>query len=520
MKVSNKMLFTAPIYWAILLGAIVVYAETNLNGPATLGQGGEYYRLTKDITASGTAFTITGDNIVLDLNGYTVMYNNSEAGPGIKVSGKNNAVKNGKIVQGSGKSGSSPGIYLSGSEHEVSYLAIKVNGIIAGSDQYAAGIDCHASLTKIHHNYIEHHGTTSNISYSPRCIRGDHRTTAGMQIYDNILEGCHQGISLGYLGLNSTDTPDKITRSYVYNNLIQHERTPGTKAPYCIALGKCWKVDIYGNTCISDNGRGIILDGLGFGVPTGTEYCNVYENRIDANYQTPAKGGEYPENHVIGIRDRYSSGNNANYDNIILVDNGVSDEVECVMVGSDAPDAKMVNLSYTGNTCINQHGGRAAWVYAVFDGATTTVSNNSYIADTFWLGDWDYYDGGGEAPAMSNNKKITPTSYTPGTPSGLSLRKFFDSYVLQWNLNTGESQTLEYKVYRDGSPLDISTRGGGFYVDVGVSGVHRYSVSAINLAGIEGQVSPSISTDYAGNGWWDDGEQIAPLAPTNLKIGK
>ncbi len=55
----------------------IIKAETEITGPATLNIGGEYYRLTSDITASGTAFTINGNNIMFDLDGHTVIYNTS-----------------------------------------------------------------------------------------------------------------------------------------------------------------------------------------------------------------------------------------------------------------------------------------------------------------------------------------------------------------------------------------------------------------------------------------------------------
>ena len=45
---------------------------TNISGPGTLSTDNETYNLTQSFTCTGTAFTITGDNIVLDLGGYEV----------------------------------------------------------------------------------------------------------------------------------------------------------------------------------------------------------------------------------------------------------------------------------------------------------------------------------------------------------------------------------------------------------------------------------------------------------------
>lgn len=44
--------------------------------PFTLSSAGETYILTEDIVASGNAITITGDNIILDLNGHNITYDN------------------------------------------------------------------------------------------------------------------------------------------------------------------------------------------------------------------------------------------------------------------------------------------------------------------------------------------------------------------------------------------------------------------------------------------------------------
>lgn len=469
------------------------------------------YTLDTNLTCDGTWLTLTGSGITVDLDGHTVIYNQASAGNGINVNGSGQTITNGYLIQGDDADGDSPAVkFYSNGGHTVSYMGIKMNGVVTG-DMYAAGVDDGSSGSEIHHVFVEHHGSTSNISYSPRCIRGDQRTTAGMLIHDNILEGCHQGISLDYLGLDWAETqPASINISYVYNNRIQHERTPGTKAPFGISLGKSYKVNIYNNQLISDNGRGIMLDGLGQGVPTGTEYCNVYSNRIDVNYEEPAEGGSYPENHVVGGYDRYSSGNNNWEDNIVLVDNntGAGDAAtECFFCGSDSTDSNMINLLYDGNVCVNLHSLDSAFRYAVFDGDTTVVSNNQYIAADFWLGNWDYYNSGGETPSMSNNTEITPTSYTPAIPTGLYLRKFTwvdDStatYVLFWNLNGGESQTYEYKVYKDGTAIDMSLRGGDFYVDVDVTGAHTYTVSAVNLNGDESAQSASVSTADAYQEW-------------------
>jgi len=76
-----------------------------------------------------------------------------------------------------------------------------------------------------------------------------------------------------------------------------------------------------------------------------------------------------------------------------------------------------------------------------------------------------------------------------------------------------EAQTDEYEVYRDGEAIDLTARGGTFYVDVDVGGTHTYSISALTLSGKEGAKCPEVSTTSAGNGW--SGE--APTPPNSLR---
>ena len=491
-----------------------LYAQININAPQTLNQDNETYVLTRDIVADGTAFTIDGNNITLDLGAYTVTYNNSTNGAGIIVNGNNNKVKNGFIVQGAGRSGTSPAVYLSGkgSEHIISYLGIKVNGKITAPEQYAAGIEVYAHRSSVHHVYIENHGTTNNISYSPRGIYGGHKTTAGFVINDNIIYGSHMGIGLDYLGLN-VDMPEK-TR--VFNNYIQHTRSPGTKSAYGIGLGKCRNLDIFNNQIISDDGRGIMLDGFGQGVPRGTDFINVYNNRVDVEYNIVATSGPYVENNVYGIRNRYSSGNNTFTNNTVMVNNKLGGVSAGLYIGSDDSDPLMVNLSVSKNKIIARSSDSDASAIRYGVAVDLSVTDNRYFANVFSANAWEYDNNGGiDNLTVSNNNAFAVSSYTPAKPGGLKLKRFFDSYVLTWSDN-GESETFEYIVYRDGVPLDISTRGGTFYVDGNASGAHTYTVVAKNLKGNVSQQSDPISTNKAEFAWAFT--SIRPNPPQNIQV--
>ena len=506
----------------VLYGIIAVWsgmalAETELSGPATLSNGGEYYRLTQDISTNGTAFTITGNDITLDLNGHTVTYNTGSSGSGVVVSGSNNVVKNGILIQGALRSGEASGVYLGGSNNKAFNLAVKTNGIITG-EQYSSCARPMGTNSEVYNIYCESTGTTNQMAYSPRCIMGENRGQAGIKVHDNILVGCHVGVSFDFLGLN-TDMPDK---TLIYNNLMQHQRTPGTKAPFGVLLGKCRNVEIYGNTIISDNGRGIMIDGYGQGVPRGTNYVTVHNNRVDVNYQVPATGGQYVENNVMGLYDRYSSGDNTFKSNIVIVDNEITDSSAAVRIGSDAPDGLMNNIVVEDNTLIAYRDTVFRW--AVVD--EVFVTNNRYFTNGgVHAFNWDgnqYNINIGDEIIESGTTEIIPVSYTPEAPTGLRLTRFFNSYLLRWddNLDKGESQTYEYVIYRDGEKLPISPRGGTFYVDVDVGwGIHTYSISALTLSGDESARSLEVSTINAKNGWWDEeGSPNLPNPPSGLKL--
>lgn len=469
-----------------------VRAETELTGPATLNKAGESYRLAGDITASGTAFTISADNVTLDLGGHTVVYNTgSETSYGVWVTGNRATVKNGVIIQGSGGSSMSPNIYISGgSEHDIHHLVLKVSGWKT-SNVWATRFN----NSQIHHNYLEHHGTTDAQNGDGLDGMLIEASGGGVQIYDNIIVSSHYPVNCRYFGNNPSN---------IYNNLIQPERVGGVKNPYGIALIKSRLVHVYNNQIVSDSARGIILDGWAQGALIGSDHNVIENNRIDVQYSSAANGGWYSENNVYGIRDRYSSGYNTFQNNTVMVDSDLGGRVWGFYIGSDGTDPAMVGIVARDNTVITRKSD---------GGSTSNTKGFSYeVAEEVDVINNDYYTDGvfseviGWAKGVTDltvtgNTAITPRNFTPQTPTGLSVTKFLDSYLLRWNDNN-EDQVYEYIVYRDGQKLSATPRGGTFYVDVDVGGSHTYAISALNLAGAEGAKSAAVSTAEAANAWW------------------
>ncbi len=79
----------------------------SVTGPGVLDQDGATYVLRQDVSATGTAFTINANHIILDLGGHTITYNTA-VGDGVygvfeQWNKTGTRVTNGIIVQGVGK---------------------------------------------------------------------------------------------------------------------------------------------------------------------------------------------------------------------------------------------------------------------------------------------------------------------------------------------------------------------------------------------------------------------------------
>ena len=79
--IDSRLAFSADLQsrWAYLLDVDITQAwlDANSPGPWYLNQAGETYRLQTDVFAGGTAFAVTAQNVTLDLNGYTITYNDA-----------------------------------------------------------------------------------------------------------------------------------------------------------------------------------------------------------------------------------------------------------------------------------------------------------------------------------------------------------------------------------------------------------------------------------------------------------
>jgi len=514
-----------------------------IDAPGTLDKVGGYYFLTKDVVADGTAFEIHASNITLDLGGRTVVYNHEPAkdkcyGVYVKVFASHTTIKNGYIIQGEGKGTASPAVYIYGGSSQptgwqnIHNLIIRTHGTrcvgIAASNGYGF------YHSKAHHNYIENHSFTERIDGSGGdCIAVAASKIGDIDISDNILAAGHRGVSAAVVALGNEAPP----RSEIRGNLVQQELREGCKSSYGIAIAKCHNIHIHDNQVVSDNGRGIILDGWGQGVPEGCSGNFVYDNLIDVQFTRLSTSGAYPSNNNYGVRCRYSSGDNKIYRNKVMVSSELPKGMVIGMyLGSDGEDPRISGVDvYDNEICVFE--GHTNWVAP--EGATgigldwindLKVTNNCIVTDaagvfssrgqgritisgnTFAHTDnpanWQPIKGREGWLHRGENKieKWATDSRAPAVPKGLRVYKFMDSYLLRWDANA-EKDVKGYFAWRDGKKLPISSRGGTFYVDwkLAKGKTATYALSAVDFSGNESAACMAVSTVSAINGlaYWD-----------------
>ncbi len=517
-----------------------------LDGPATLDKAGAYYFLTKDVVADGSGFYITKSNITLDLGGHTLVYNNKPAegkvhGVHTKVFASHTTIKNGYIIQGEGKGTACHAVFIYGggsqptSHQNIHNLIIRTNGVRSVGISAGNGYGFYNS--QAHHNYIENHSTTKRMDGGGGdCIVVSARPVGGIHLNYNILAAGHRGINATTVALGNKNPP----KSEIRGNLIQQELREGCKSSYGINIAKSHNIHIYENQIISDNGRGITMDGWGQGVTEGCSGNFVYDNIIDVQFTKLSTGGAYPSNNNYGIRCRYSSGDNKIYRNRVMVRSELPKGMVVGMyLGSDGEDPLISGVEVYDNEIYVSEGNKN-WVAP--EGATgigldwindLKITNNRIVTDSAGVfssrgqdnitisgntfinianpADWTPIKGRGEWKHKGENKteKWLTDSIAPAVPKGLRLYKFMDSYVLRWDASE-EKDVKGYFVWRDGKKLPASSRAGTFYVDwkIKKDAKATYALSAVDFSDNESPACKAVPTATATNGmaYWDTEE--------------
>ncbi|MCC7138518.1 MAG: carboxypeptidase regulatory-like domain-containing protein [Planctomycetes bacterium] len=292
---------TAPFGFAVACrvpaGAFAVPGNAiTLTGPATLSQDGATYVLSTDVSTPGTAFTITGRDVTLDLGGHTVTYGTA-AGEAYGVHAEylyNNGtttVRNGTIVQGAASSANAHGIWSRGGHH-VRVTAVDVT--VRGDDACCI---------------VVNDSPTGDVRVD-RCTLRCQTTVVTNRSYPGVaalyLEGLTHGLQVDHnLVLASPQWGIKVQgNATVGEATVHHNRVVGTKAlvanGYMVGVYKP-SVDVFENELAGES-RGVHLDGVD---GSGTS-CRVHDNRVRVQDQPNA---EYPDFHwVHGLKVEGASG--------------------------------------------------------------------------------------------------------------------------------------------------------------------------------------------------------------------
>ena len=226
----------------------------DIDRPQTLDRPGTY-RLTRDISAPGTAFTITAQDVTLDLGGHTVVYGDA-AGTSYGVfaqylPGEGQViVRNGTLRQGAARGTACPGVQIRGGH------AVRLSGLT---------VETHGDDTSPIEIFENPGGT----------VRVDHCrvSTSTEVVADRHFPGV-AAIWLGGITQSVEIDHNEITASPQWGIKVQgnqshghawihHNRVVGTKSrvanAYMIGVHKA-KSDVFENELVGES-RGIHIDG-------------------------------------------------------------------------------------------------------------------------------------------------------------------------------------------------------------------------------------------------------------------
>lgn len=368
-------------------------AATSLSDCGTLTQSGETYTLTRDLTSADTCLTVTANNVVIDLNGFTITYGSGGAANVYGVRSGwgygNIRVTNGTIRQSQSAGSFAHAIYASsGSNDEYDHLTLEVY-----SDSSAAIVTLWGTGHHVHHNSITSHVETiqdrhQNQGYDIQLWNG-----GSFDVHDNTIVGGAQG---GIFYYHSDNTR-------VYNNDIsQGGQAIGYSNDFCIGASG-GNSEVYGNNCHPVQGRGIHLSGDASKAYGNT--INVIELANNAEYGGCQAGGTY------GIQIEYPATNLEVYNNTVLARADACDaQAFRATEISEGNNCRAYNNTFTAQR-IGSAVGRANAVSLADVSGGLTIDGNALTGDSSNFSvDWD----GASNVVVSGNtvaKGSNPSSY-------------------------------------------------------------------------------------------------------------
>lgn len=321
-------LLAAAASLALLALPGTAWAQTSVDACGTLSQGGRTYTLSRDISASGTCITITGNDIVFDLGGRTISFGsgNGSGVYGILNSGDRNTVRNGTVTQtGSPTADQNSQTAVRWATDTGTLSNVTVN--VKGHDSFGITVIGYAEpcantgTVTIDGNTVNHTGrsVSSRDNFTAAPIRLE-RPNGRVNLTNNRIIGAPQaGIVWLDIDWDYLDRPGRRgcgDGSEIANNEIRidnaiYQNNAGFHCYQCPAL------QIHHNRIIGQGQEGIQLDNA-FN-QNGTTLTRVYSNEINVDGNYASAGHSAGVGDTQGIRIRYRPEYIDVYDNTITV---------------------------------------------------------------------------------------------------------------------------------------------------------------------------------------------------------
>ncbi len=448
------------------------------------------YILDGDMAADGTAIAIRASNVVVNLNGKTVTYNQTTPGEGVTIDVYNKstiAIINGKIFQGAAMS---EGDVYGGGNNPIrskgfSGLHIaRIHARYGGRDVSGFKLQYVANCL-IENNTLEDVWTAGTMKNRHQGIDAIQATDSNNIVRNNkIINARQRGISIGNHGA-------------VYGNSISINSL--TTNSYGIMGYKSQHVKVYNNT-ITGNGEHPI--GIGF-VSAGTNDIEIYNNSIDV--QTTRIGEEYGGsaacfnsatpcgNYAVGFRTTWGGNKISFHDNTIVV------RSDSRFQGSFSPTGKPVTVNGKGRglmvainageksqfynnkiTVLDKDGSGEAFGIACAgnNAGDMTFEGNTVISNILNVALSDKYGACSNHPLFIRNTFIKADSFTVYSTIASEFGGYFEG--------TGRFVSNIYKGGASQKNININAAGKGrqsVYFGREISGILSETTTAKRIEG-------------------------------------
>jgi hypothetical protein len=417
--IVNKGALVSVVSILLLVG---LSSALDINSCRTLNTANTLYRLTADVTSSGTCFVLTANNVTLDCQNHRITYAQSAIGSGVHVEDWCAAatVKNCVITQGS-TIGSSIGMYIDGDD-----CLIQDNTITTrGDDSYGIFQLDYAESNTLTGNTITTSGDDSVGIYSDylsgqRIADNDITTSGdysyGIYVWHTVDPSTIEGNTISSSGMLAFGIPlDYSTGVTVRNNAITTDGSQG----HCIQLRSS-----SGNSLSDNDLTASGASSYGIEIDENSDSNTIIDSRIKSEQSY----GIYLQHDVPGV-----PGSNIIYNNLI---SGSSAPVGF----SSSSNANTWNTAKKAGTRIygagNMIGGN---YYARSNGATgysdtcTDVNKDGFCDSSYTLAASNV-----DAFPLSDEYATTTTTTTTVTTSTTTTTTLFGPVIhLRFDETTG-----------------------------------------------------------------------------------